>query len=259
MRLTDYFNQGDSADEAVSDRIAIDTHLPFSTTDPMPLLTDGGEESNSAASPDALQQGLPPSVHSHKPNSLKRGSSTQPSEAASTATLASVSMETRQAATHSSNASPTKHRTKLHTTVDVELSAPAMPNDELVLFPATDQAVSQAILKEMMLALRSYIHQSFTTALSSQQSTIDGLGDRVDHVETKMAEFSTAHNELVDAHNNLEDELHSMATKLADIEDRNHRNNIKIRGIPESVSGPELICIYSKLWYLYSNWPPKET
>lgn len=32
-----------------------------------------------------------------------------------------------------------------------------------------------------------------------------------------------------------------MATKLADIEDRNRRNNIKIRGIPESVSGPELI------------------
>lgn len=150
-------------------------------------------------------------------------------------------METRPSSSHSSNASPEKQRTKIDSAVDIELTTPAMPTDELGLYPATDQAVSQNILKEMMLALRSSIQQSLATALSSQQATIDGLGDRVDHVENKMAEFSTAHNELVDAHNNLEDELHLMAIKLADIEDRNRRNNIKIRGIPESVSGPELI------------------
>lgn len=59
----------------------------------------------------------------------------------------------------------------------------------------------------MMLALRSSIQQSFTTVLSSHQTAIDNLGGRVDHVESKMAEFSKAHNDLVDAHNTLEDEL----------------------------------------------------
>lgn len=50
-----------------------------------------------------------------------------------------------------------------------------------------------------------------------------------------MGEFSGAHNSLVDAHNHLEDELSSLAEKLADLEDRNRRNNIKFRGIPESI------------------------
>lgn len=46
-----------------------------------------------------------------------------------------------------------------------------------------------------------------------------------------MAEFWEAHNRLVDAHNKLENEIQMLSTKLADIEDRNRRNNVKIRGI----------------------------
>lgn len=63
----------------------------------------------------------------------------------------------------------------------------------------------------------------------------------MDHAENKIAEFSEAHNGLVDAHNKLEDDFKKLATKLADIEDRNRRNNVKIRCIPESVTGPDLI------------------
>lgn len=58
MRLTDYFNQGDSADEAVLDKLPSGTHPPFSVTDSMPLITTGGEDSNSATSPETSQQGL---------------------------------------------------------------------------------------------------------------------------------------------------------------------------------------------------------
>lgn len=54
-----------------------------------------------------------------------------------------------------------------------------------------------------------------------------------------MGEFSGAHNGLVGAHNHLEDEVASLTAKLADLEDRNRRNNIKLRSIPESVP-PEL-------------------
>lgn len=69
---------------------------------------------------------------------------------------------------------------------------------------------------------------------------MDDLGERVDHIENKMAEFTTAHNGLVDAQNQLDDDFHSLSAKVADLEDRSRRNNIKFRGIPESVSNTDL-------------------
>lgn len=52
-------------------------------------------------------------------------------------------------------------------------------------------------------------------------AAIDDLGERVDDVENKMAEFSTAHNGLMDTHNQLNEVMKSIAVKLADLEDRN--------------------------------------
>lgn len=79
-----------------------------------------------------------------------------------------------------------------------------------------------------MLALRSFIQQSFTESLNKQMPALDDLGDRVNHVKNKLGEFSEAHNSLVDAHNQLKDELTFLAAKLADLEDRNRSQIQKI-------------------------------
>lgn len=47
-------------------------------------------------------------------------------------------------------------------------------------------------------------------------------------------------NELVDAHNERDDEISWLKAKVADLEDRSRWNNVKIRGIPESVTAPDL-------------------
>lgn len=70
--------------------------------------------------------------------------------------------------------------------------------DLLGTFPTTDQTVSQSFLKEIMLALWSSIQHRFTSTLNVHKVAIDDLGDRLDHTETKMAEFSVVHNGLVD-------------------------------------------------------------
>lgn len=49
-----------------------------------------------------------------------------------------------------------------------------------------------------------------------------------------------AHHVLLDAHDHHQDEIQTNVLKLADLEDRSRRNNIKFRGIPESVSFNEL-------------------
>lgn len=71
-------------------------------------------------------------------------------------------------------------------------------------------------------------------------SAIDDLGEWVNHVEQKMGELSEAHNGLIDAHNHLGDDVSSLAAKLADLEDRNRMNNVRFRGVPESVPPTEL-------------------
>lgn len=93
----------------------------------------------------------------------------------------------------------------------------------------------------MMLALCSSIQQSLTVTLNKQMAAIDDLGKRVKHVENKMEEFSTAHNGLVDTHNQLEADSNTISAKLADLEDKNRRNNLKLRDIPESVTNAERI------------------
>lgn len=47
-------------------------------------------------------------------------------------------------------------------------------------------------------------------------------------------------NDLVDAHDEREGENEWIKAKLADMEDRPRRNNLKIRGIPESVQQSDL-------------------
>lgn len=61
------------------------------------------------------------------------------------------------------------------------------------------------------------------------------MGDRVSNVETKMGEVTDSVNDLIDAHGEEADDIAWLKTKMADLEDRSRRDNLKIRGIPESV------------------------
>lgn len=60
-------------------------------------------------------------------------------------------------------------------------------------------------------------------------------------IEDRMEGYPPFYNSLVDAHEAQRDELHWLKAKVADLEDRSCRNNIKIRGIPESVSQAQLV------------------
>lgn len=64
---------------------------------------------------------------------------------------------------------------------------------------------------------------------------IEDLGERVDYIENKMTDFTNAHNKLVDDHFALKEEVKQLKLKVADLEDRSKRNNVKLRGIPENV------------------------
>lgn len=111
---------------------------------------------------------------------------------------------------------------------------------QLDAFPTTGQPITDITMKDMLLTLRGALQKDMAAFMRSTQREINALGDRVDLTEHRMDDFTGAYNGLVDAHSDLEEELKMLKLKVADIEDRSRRNNVKLRGIPESVKPAEL-------------------
>lgn len=61
-----------------------------------------------------------------------------------------------------------------------------------------------------------------------------------------MEEYTSSYNVMVEAHTTQGEDLAWMRDKIADLEDRSRRNNIKIRGIPESIA-PNLLLQYAQI------------
>ncbi|CAH2306632.1 Hypothetical predicted protein [Pelobates cultripes] len=59
-------------------------------------------------------------------------------------------------------------------------------------------------------------------------------------MEDKYDEFATAHNDLATNVEQLSTQLKNMEEKLIDMEDRSHRNNLRLRGIPEEIPNDDL-------------------
>lgn len=100
----------------------------------------------------------------------------------------------------------------------------AQGEEQLDAFPTSGQPVLNTSLKNMCLSLRGALQHDMANFMVS---TLKALGDRVDYVENNMGDFTQAHNELVDAHFEVEEELMVLKLKVADLEDRSKRNNIK--------------------------------
>lgn len=69
---------------------------------------------------------------------------------------------------------------------------------------------------------------------------IQALVTRTEHIENNMVEFATSHNSLIDSHSALEEEVQRLANKVLHLVNRSRRNNIRLRGVPESVAPDQL-------------------
>lgn len=71
--------------------------------------------------------------------------------------------------------------------------------------------------------------------------TVNQYDQIITHMETKMGDLLSAHNELVDGFADHDDELQLINLKNADLEDRSRRNNIKFCNIPESIQQSDIV------------------
>ena len=93
----------------------------------------------------------------------------------------------------------------------------------------------------MLISLKYTLYTDLSASVSSLSTAVQAQDQRLMHVETKMSDLYTAHNELINVYTEHDNELHLIKLKLADLEDRSHRNNIKFCNIPESIQQPDLV------------------
>ncbi|CAH2323186.1 Hypothetical predicted protein [Pelobates cultripes] len=99
-------------------------------------------------------------------------------------------------------------------------------------------------LKKMLSELTDTIQKNMATQIQTLtadlRKEIIEVSQRTAQIEKRMDDFAEAHNGLADKLHELDTVLHDHAVKMADMEDRSRRNNLRIRGIPESVLNPAL-------------------
>uniref|UniRef100_A0A8C5Q0C9 Uncharacterized protein n=1 Tax=Leptobrachium leishanense TaxID=445787 RepID=A0A8C5Q0C9_9ANUR len=117
-------------------------------------------------------------------------------------------------------------------------ATPANPNLEALMSRMAD------MLGDLSATLTARL-DAVATAI---RSDIKEIGERTDRLETKMSEFADAHNTMAEQVETLEEKLKVTLLKLADMEDRSRRYNLKIRGIPDSVTSSQLTSYMTDLF-----------
>lgn len=97
------------------------------------------------------------------------------------------------------------------------------------------------IFDKLVNKIESEVHK----ATLSQE--IANIGNRTDILETKHDELSLAHNDLRKDYESLADSFAFMQAQEEDLDDRNKRHNIRLRGVPEAVT--DMIQAVSKIFH----------
>lgn len=100
--------------------------------------------------------------------------------------------------------------------------------------PTSNQPVLDTVIKGMLISLRCSLQADMMVCMHTYKKELRAVESRVEQIENKMGEFVTTINDLLDASKEKAEETEWV--KLADIDDRSRRNNLKTRGLHESVS-----------------------
>lgn len=150
--------------------------------------------------------------------------------------------------TESPSSSPAKSRQKLsHTEPVMSAAADSLLTQAYTPAPSpianiqtSNQPVMDTLLKEMLLTLHTSLQTELTSFARQLTTEVNILGSRVNQVENAIGDMTLTVNDLVDAHEENLTENEWIKSKIADLEDRSRRNNLKLRGVPETVQPADL-------------------
>ncbi|CAH2246996.1 Hypothetical predicted protein [Pelobates cultripes] len=105
---------------------------------------------------------------------------------------------------------------------------------------ADDLSVSEKRLAAMLQDLRTSMKTDFQAAVSDMRKDIHEVGTRVNALEEKTDELCHMNDTIVEKIQRMDADNKRLMEKLADLEDRSRRNNIRVCGVPETVTQEEL-------------------
>lgn len=116
------------------------------------------------------------------------------------------------------------------------LTTNTLPAQFLAAFPTSDNSASEHSLKAMLLSLQDDMQKVLRSSITHVHERIDLLEERTECIKQHLSSATAAHNAVVDTKDEQAEAIRQLRLKLTDLEDRSRQNNIKIRGVPESVN-----------------------
>lgn len=100
--------------------------------------------------------------------------------------------------------------------------------------------LTKADLDESLTLMYDKIAQKFQPELHKFTNTLSleiaALGSRTDLLETKHDELTLVCSDLRKEHESLSETVLQLQAHIEDLDNRNRRNNLRVRGVPESVT-----------------------
>lgn len=126
----------------------------------------------------------------------------------------------------------------------------------------TPTPVTEAVLTQHLATLKNTLTATITDtvaqALATLKTELMELGNRTDKIETTVDDITQSHNELLEENLAIRAELNQIKILCEDLENRNRRSNIRIRGIPETIKQPDLKAYLRNLFStLVPDLPPE--
>lgn len=90
-------------------------------------------------------------------------------------------------------------------------------------------------LKKMLISFQTSLMTDLSSLFHKITSDIHSLDDRVTNAERRLYACTSTVNDTTEAYDAVKEEQAWMRAKLADLEDRSRRNNVKLRGIPSDL------------------------
>ncbi|CAH2297317.1 Hypothetical predicted protein [Pelobates cultripes] len=101
------------------------------------------------------------------------------------------------------------------------------------------EATSSAILQSLA-EVKGYLAEEIKRTAAEVKAEIAAIGVRTSHVEKKLDVVVEAHNTAATLTNKLLTHMTELELELEDISNRSRRNNLRIRGLPESIEEADL-------------------
>ncbi|CAH2247482.1 Hypothetical predicted protein [Pelobates cultripes] len=119
---------------------------------------------------------------------------------------------------------------------DSDMGSPAMPLDE----QQRNEYLTKDHFEQAIEAMSAKLIQTWQSTADQIKKEVRDLSNRTLSVEAQCQDLTTTQTELSDHIQILQQKVEEMEIRMADYEDRARRNNLRLRGVPESVQPDDL-------------------